>query len=175
MYGIMPQTVRYVSDPNQLLGCDPTTTVYVYKAAGTTREMYDCFQYMEDRGMRITVLGEKNMSPYDVMQYVCHICGQTTQTYGGGPVVCSHSNTQWAMYRPTTIHSPYADPGRMRRYDPGYDLRYDQRSLRYRDDGPCKKCSEGLILFDHIKESKDNYCTCEEGNNLRKKVKAATK
>jgi hypothetical protein len=44
-------------------------------------------------------------------------------------------------------------------------------SLSARLGGICVKCSEGILKLDFLKESKDNYCTCLEGNKLRDRLK----
>lgn len=39
----------------------------------------------------------------------------------------------------------------------------------------CSKCDDGMLKLEHIKESKDNYCNCDEGNKLRDCLKKKVK
>lgn len=198
MYGFDPREMDFVDHPKGLMGVGPIDRVFIYVAAGMPRGVHECVEYLNYRGVGITHLQERHPTTSTMVQYQCFACGQTIQTFANaGPVWCSHPGTSYEGVPPQMLMGDYrynrdmsSDPwaissdawvidGTATIPGPYCRMGVDYSSkMPYppsKESGPCKKCSEGILLMDHIKTSKDNYCTCEEGKKLRKKSKVALK
>jgi hypothetical protein len=196
MYRFNPTDIHFVDNPNGLLGLSNSTTFFIYTAAGTTRGMRECIDFLQgfsspyQKPLNVKFLVEKTTDPdsMDIVQSLCHVCGSTVQSFRHvGSVICSHPGTRYEFtHGPTMLFSSQFNQyiargqydlsvmyGRPMSYGTVDD--FNGFGSRYSDPGPCTKCSEGLLKMEYINESKDNYCKCDEGKKLRKQQKVGSK
>ena len=174
MYGFHTNDIKFVGGPEALYGYPHTSRIFVYPSAGITVGMSECIDFLKANGLHFQYLDEKPLYyRSNIYQYVCHVCGQTIQSYFGGGITCTHPGTRFEMYGPTNIPLGQ-DPSRYS----GVDYAYQRMPFDFPGGGPsivdstpCKKCSEGLLKIEFFKESKDNYCNCPEGEYLRGNIK----